>query len=102
MAIIVNAAPTRPRSTPGWSKEAVLTLIGVCVAIFGILVGLVASPRARRWLCSPLTHFSNFRHTTAQRQHPSTGYQLRDLYEEYMRFREFGELHMEMQTHHSE
>ncbi|XP_014559438.1 hypothetical protein COCVIDRAFT_13620 [Bipolaris victoriae FI3] len=102
MAAIANAAPTTPRSTAGWSKEAVLTLVGVCVAIFGIFAGLGSSPKGRRWLCSPFTYFSNTRRTTAQRQHAGTGHQLRDLYEEYMRFREFRELYMQMQTRHSE
>lgn len=58
-------------------------------------------------LCStsqhlPPTDFSNSRRTIAQGQHPGAGHQLRDLYEEYMRFREFRELYMQMQTHHSE
>ncbi|EUC39009.1 hypothetical protein COCCADRAFT_21740 [Bipolaris zeicola 26-R-13] len=102
MTAVANAAPTTPRSTPGWSKEAVLTLVGVCVAIFGILIGLVTSPKAKRWLWSSFTYFSNSRRTIAQGQHPGAGHQLRDLYEEYMRFREFRELYMQMQTHHSE
>lgn len=35
--------------TPAWSKEAILTLIGVCVAVVGISVaGCLAGPP--RWL----------------------------------------------------
>ncbi|KAH7561967.1 hypothetical protein BM1_03071 [Bipolaris maydis] len=101
MAPIANAAPTTPRSTAGWSKEAMLTLVGVCVAIFGILVSLVASPKARRWLCSPWTYFSNARRTTAQRQHQGTGYQLQD-YEDFMGFREFMKLRTQTGRHRSE
>ena len=35
------------------SNEAIFTLVGVCVAVAGILIGLVSSPRLRQWLCKP-------------------------------------------------
>ena len=44
--------PTKLRSTV-WSNEAIFTLIGVCVAVAGILIGLVSSPKLRQWLCKP-------------------------------------------------
>ncbi|EMD69167.1 hypothetical protein COCSADRAFT_207025 [Bipolaris sorokiniana ND90Pr] len=102
MTAIVNAAPMTPKNTSGWSKEAVLTLAGVCVAILGILVGLVISPRARRWLCSPFTYFSHHRRATERRRHPNTGYQLRDYYEDYIRFLEFMDLRTQTERHRSE
>jgi hypothetical protein len=40
-------------ASTAWSKEAILTLVGVCVAILGILVGLLSSPKLRQWLCKP-------------------------------------------------
>lgn len=41
-----------------WSKQDVLTLIGVCIAIVTVFIGLagllVASPSTREWLCKPV------------------------------------------------
>jgi hypothetical protein len=36
-----------------WSNEAIFTLIGVCVTVVGILIGLLNSPELRQWLCKP-------------------------------------------------
>jgi hypothetical protein len=36
-----------------WSNEAIFTLIGVCVTVVGILIGLLSSPKLRQWLCKP-------------------------------------------------
>jgi len=36
-----------------WSNEAIFTLVGVCVAVVGVLIGLLSSPRLRQWLCKP-------------------------------------------------
>jgi hypothetical protein len=41
-------------TTVGWSNEAIFTLIGVCIAALGILIGLLSSPKLRQWLCKPL------------------------------------------------
>ncbi|KAH8627284.1 hypothetical protein IG631_17052 [Alternaria alternata] len=42
-----------------WSKQDVLTLIGVCVGFVTVIVGLVgvlvASPKIREGLCKPVT-----------------------------------------------
>jgi hypothetical protein len=51
MAAMANAAPTTTKSTTRWSKEAILTLVGVIVAVLGILIGII-SPRGRQWVCS--------------------------------------------------
>jgi hypothetical protein len=61
--IAAQAAPTpqpasdttqSTNSTSGWSKEAIFTLIGLPLAILSILtVVLVASAKARGWLCKP-------------------------------------------------
>lgn len=38
----------------GWSRQDMLTLASVCLAIVGIMIGaLMASPKAREWLCKP-------------------------------------------------
>lgn len=41
-----------------WSKQDVLTLVGVCVAVVTVIIGLIgvliASPKAREWLCRPI------------------------------------------------
>jgi hypothetical protein len=61
---VVHAAPAplptnSPQSTTGspttaWSKEAIFTLIGIPVALVGILVTLLlSSAKARRWLYYP-------------------------------------------------
>lgn len=41
-------------ATAGWSMEAIFTLIGVCVAVLGVLVGLLSSRKLRKWLCKPV------------------------------------------------
>lgn len=54
--IAAYAAPTWPkdsessdtRGTSPWSKEAIFTLIGIFVALLGILVTIVASKKLRR------------------------------------------------------
>jgi len=38
----------------GWSRQDIFTLVSVCVAVAGILIGLLlASPKLREWLCDP-------------------------------------------------
>jgi hypothetical protein len=38
-----------------WSRQDILTLIGVCVAVAATLTAiLIAAPRLREWLCEPL------------------------------------------------
>jgi len=61
----IDAGPLRPAlthrsgkastqdATVGLSNEAILTLIGVCIAALGILIGLLSSPKLRQWLCKP-------------------------------------------------
>jgi hypothetical protein len=45
-----------------WSKQDVLTFVGVCVAIVTAIIGLVgvlvASPNTRKWLCRPFDWFT--------------------------------------------
>jgi hypothetical protein len=41
-----------------WSKEAILTLVGVCTAVACFIIGL-AWPRLRRWLCRIPTRTSS-------------------------------------------
>ena len=52
-----NATVTSIDGQP-WSKQDVLTLVGVCVAGVTVIIGLVgvliASPKARGWLCRPI------------------------------------------------
>jgi len=52
-----NATVTSIDGQP-WSKQDVLTLVGVCVAVVTVIIGLVgvliASPKAREWLCRPI------------------------------------------------
>ena len=55
-------AAVAPAIGHSWSKQDILTLIGVCVAVvtgFIALVGiLIASPRTREWLCRPFDCFT--------------------------------------------
>jgi ABC-type phosphate transport system permease subunit len=55
-----NTAVT-PAIRQHWSKQDVLTLIGVCVGVVTVIVGLVgvlvASPKIREWLCMPIHWF---------------------------------------------
>jgi len=52
-----SAAVPIPGGQP-WSKQDVLTLVGVCVAVVTVIIGLVgvliASPKTRMWLCGPM------------------------------------------------
>ena len=45
-----------------WSKQDVLTLVGVCFAVVTVIIGLVgvliASPKTRGWLCRPIHWFT--------------------------------------------
>jgi len=43
------------QTSASWSKEAIFTLVGVCVTVFGLLVGLLSSPKLRLRLCRPFT-----------------------------------------------
>jgi hypothetical protein len=59
-AVSIPSVRDGQSSTPGdpartsWSRQDIFTLIGVCVAITSILVGLlVALPGLRGWLCKP-------------------------------------------------
>ena len=47
--------PTTPdQAQTGWSRQDIFTLVSVCVAVAGILIGLLlASPKLREWLCHP-------------------------------------------------
>jgi hypothetical protein len=44
-----------------WSKQDILNLVGVCVAVITVIVGvsavLVASPKLRRWVYKPFYRF---------------------------------------------
>jgi ABC-type phosphate transport system permease subunit len=45
-----------------WSKQDVLTLVGVCVGVVTVVIGLfgvlVGSPKTREWLCRPFDWFT--------------------------------------------
>jgi len=44
----------RDQTRAGWSRQDIFTLVSVCVAVAGILIGLLlASPKLREWLCDP-------------------------------------------------
>ena len=51
LAILAHGAPLQPSQTSapasGWSREAIVTLIGVFVAVIGIGITLIASPKMR-------------------------------------------------------
>lgn len=55
-------AATIPVVNEHWSKQDLLTLLGVCVAIVTVVIGLagllVASPSTRKWLCKPVYWFA--------------------------------------------
>ncbi|EMD96123.1 hypothetical protein COCC4DRAFT_157301, partial [Bipolaris maydis ATCC 48331] len=74
MPALVWAAPRAPNAAPlvnnasqvlvaspllesQWSRQDVLTLAGVCVAIIAVLIALVSvlfsPPKSRKWLCRP-------------------------------------------------
>lgn len=98
----------------GWSRQDTITLAGVCVAVLGILIGvLVASPQLREWLCIPfrrklnpyleqqtslnLTLSSSIDCTIQirrrrMRQEDEARRRLRERYEDYARFNEFLEI----------
>ena len=56
-----------------WSKQDILTLVGVCIAIVTVIIGLVgmlvASPRLRRWLYKPY-HWLKRRLQFGEYSHP--------------------------------
>jgi ABC-type phosphate transport system permease subunit len=73
-----NVAVT-PATDQRWSKQDVLTLVGVCVGVVTVIIGLVgvlvASPKTREWLCRPFDWFT-------QRVQPSKDLPLFDLSQE--------------------
>jgi uncharacterized membrane protein YcjF (UPF0283 family) len=98
-----------------WSNEAIFTLVGVCVAILGILIGLLSSPKLRQWLCQPLKckqscpllqllvslladihvlhkDFSKRRRLERLRVRADARQNLQQQYNEYLRFNEFLEM----------
>lgn len=51
---------TSNQAQTGWSRQDIFTLVSVCVAVAGILIGLLlASPRTREWLCKPFERKRN-------------------------------------------
>ncbi|KAH7094608.1 hypothetical protein FB567DRAFT_585974 [Paraphoma chrysanthemicola] len=73
-------------SSPGWSKEEIITLVSVLVAASGIFITLLlAVPTFRRWICQPCTH-------CIARQKARSKNQLQQRYEEFVRFQEYMEL----------
>lgn len=61
IASLVRGYPSAAVPTTGgqpWSKQDVLTLVGVCVAVITVIIGLIgvliASPKTRVWLCTPI------------------------------------------------
>ncbi|KAH6870712.1 hypothetical protein BKA58DRAFT_458282 [Alternaria rosae] len=84
----------------GWTNEAIFTLVGVCVAVAGILIGLASSPKLRQWVCKPFkssdiklpTDFSRTRRIERSRKRMDARRQLQDEYNEYLRFNDFLEL----------
>jgi hypothetical protein len=65
--LAIHAAPVPPSSTnttllvaptfaspSSWSKEAIITLVGVAVAVVSVFVAIVlSSSKLRQWLCCP-------------------------------------------------
>jgi ABC-type phosphate transport system permease subunit len=51
-----------PATSQHWSKQDVLTLVGMCVGVVTVVIGLVgvlvASPKTREWLCRPINWFT--------------------------------------------
>ncbi|KAH7084960.1 hypothetical protein BKA63DRAFT_498587 [Paraphoma chrysanthemicola] len=91
LSTVTYAAPipstTSPNSSsPGWSKEEIITLISVLVAVSGIFTTLlIAVPAFRSWIFQPCTF-------CIARQKASPKNQLQQRYEEFMRFQEYMEL----------
>jgi hypothetical protein len=95
----------------GWSRQDVFTLVSVCVAIAGILIGaLLASPILREWLCKPVHRKANPAYAPSRdssdsnalppgcaiavrrrksRREDDVRRQLQEEYDEYLSFREF-------------
>ena len=104
--------PTSPdQAQTGWSRQDIFTLVSVCVAVAGILIGLlIASSNLREWLCDPVrckrnpTFFSlragNKANTLLSdcaiavrrrriRQQIDTKKRLQEEYNEYLEFKSF-------------
>ncbi|KAH4067030.1 hypothetical protein HBH50_134630 [Parastagonospora nodorum] len=53
-------------TSPAWSNEAIITFVGVMIAIIGILVTLaLSSSTSRRWLLWPLQYCISSKHQRA-------------------------------------
>ncbi|KAF1939134.1 hypothetical protein EJ02DRAFT_457182 [Clathrospora elynae] len=98
--LVPQCAPLHLRSSthynllsPGWSNEAILTLVGVCVAVVGIFTGLVtSSSKLREWLYVPFRYCLKLvRHARLRRQDDARR-RLQEGYSEYLKFNEFLEL----------
>lgn len=126
MVAVASAAPlatdlshSMPRTTQSpatsWSNEAIFTLIGVCLAALTFLIGLLSSPKLRRWLCRPFNcehfelagvllpqddaantiatlDFSEIRRIERSQRQNDKRRRMEDEYNEYVRFNEFMEL----------
>jgi ABC-type phosphate transport system permease subunit len=62
LAGIYPSVAVTPAIDQRWSKQDVLTLVGVCVGVVTVVIGLVgvlvASPKTREWLCRPFDWFT--------------------------------------------
>ncbi|KAF2035549.1 hypothetical protein EK21DRAFT_49403, partial [Setomelanomma holmii] len=77
---------TSPLTTPGWTKEAIFTLVGIFIAIASVAITLIlASSTVRRCLRRPFRF-------TVDRGQQEPRHQLRQRYEEWLRFQEYLEL----------
>ncbi|KAH7084958.1 hypothetical protein BKA63DRAFT_498576 [Paraphoma chrysanthemicola] len=71
-----NAAPIEPPNTPAsttasswWSRQDILTLVSVIVAIGGIFIVLFISlPKFRTWFSSPYMNCMARRHESSRRR----------------------------------
>ncbi|OAK95831.1 hypothetical protein IQ06DRAFT_352099 [Phaeosphaeriaceae sp. SRC1lsM3a] len=69
-----------------WTREEIITLVGVFVAVIGLLITLaLSSPTLRHLLCSPYKYY-------AQRKRERARLQLRRRYEEWLAFQEWMEM----------
>ncbi|KAH6870800.1 hypothetical protein BKA58DRAFT_385841 [Alternaria rosae] len=78
----------RPQTT--WSRQDIFTLVSVCVAVVGIVIGLlIASPKSREWIQEPLKYCTVALRRRRIRQEEDTRRQLQEQYNEYLEFIQF-------------
>ncbi|KAH6842072.1 hypothetical protein B0T12DRAFT_424433 [Alternaria alternata] len=77
----------------GWSRQDILTLIGVCIAVVGVLAAvLVSSPGLRERLCTPFEFCVITIYRRRIKKRNDARRRLQKEYEDYVRFKEFLDL----------